>query len=294
MEDDTVRSGMDLEKCRICFEEADTPGGGGLISPCNCRGTQEFIHRSCLMQWQRVTMLQPNARRAYECSVCKSLFSVIPSEQTPRKIFRLFLPVWAIRLVSTSAGFIIVYFSRNFSPVIHILAAFMAVYLSTRVSSRFGMADGDPVPAVTSGRYLVADGIPRGSVFFRSVILILQHDPNVGSLGVIINNPHGIGGPVPTLQPVFLSDFEGPDRVAVPGVEGLFWGRGQARSHSEVAEDARLKTVRGVSGWGPRQLDGEVRRGSWKLVLADSATALSPHTDTSLWETLYYSREPAA
>ena len=282
-------SGADLvPKCRICFEGVEAPGGA-LISPCNCRGTQKFIHQSCLTQWQRITLLQPNPRRAYECSVCKTAFSVKPSERnTILKFLRPMLPNFVVRLVATSAGFAAIFFSRDLPPVIHILVACLALYFSSRVASRHRIADGDPVPAVMSGRYLVSDAIPRGSIFFRSVILILQHNSNGGSLGVIINNPQNIGGPVPTLQPVFLSDFEGPETSAVTGIDGLFWGRGDATNRREAAgRDARIKVIRGVSGWGPRQLDGEVRRGSWKVVLADAETALSLHTDSSLWQTLY-------
>lgn len=284
-----------VPKCRVCFEGAEAPGGV-LVSPCNCRGTQKFVHKSCLTQWQRITLLQPNPRRAYECSVCKTAFSIKPSERNKLlKFLRPMLPNFLTHLVATSVGFAAIFFSRDLPAVLHILVAYMALYFTSRIASRHGIADGDPVPAVMSGRYLVSDAIPRGSVFFRSVILILQHDPNVGSLGVIVNNPQNIGGPVPSMQPVFLSNFEGPGTSAVRGIDGLFWGRGESRNYAEAAvRDARLKVMRGVSGWGPRQLDGEVRRGSWKVVLADAETALSLHTDSSLWQTLYYSHAAAA
>ena len=38
-----------------------------------------------------------------------------------------------------------------------------------------GIADGDPVPGIEAGRFLVADRIPRGSLFHKSVVLILEH-----------------------------------------------------------------------------------------------------------------------
>lgn len=44
--------------CRICLDENNDSGGGGggyeLISPCTCKGTQKFVHRSCLYRWRSV------------------------------------------------------------------------------------------------------------------------------------------------------------------------------------------------------------------------------------------------
>ncbi|RRT74374.1 hypothetical protein B296_00029458 [Ensete ventricosum] len=39
--------------CRICLENESFPGDE-LISPCMCKGTQQFVHRSCLDHWRSV------------------------------------------------------------------------------------------------------------------------------------------------------------------------------------------------------------------------------------------------
>ena len=278
-------------RCRICFEGSEQPHSGELISPCNCRGTQKFVHRSCLAKWQYTAMGElRNSRRAYECSVCKCLFSVKPSEKIWTRISRWLVPGWIHQAVVTSAGIFIIFLSRQFPPALQCLIAFVAIYFSSPFISRGGMASGDPVPAVMAGRYLIADGIPRGSIFYQSVILLLQHDSNVGSLGIIINNAQNVGGPVASWQSIYLTNRQTPDVNMVSGQDGLYWGRGQPRIGVDDA-DARVRIIHGVSGWGPRQLDGEVRRGSWKIVTADAESALSP--DPTLWRTLYYSR-PAA
>ncbi|CAB4302573.1 unnamed protein product [Prunus armeniaca] len=36
-------------QCRICL---DTEEGEDLIAPCHCRGTQKYVHRSCLDNWR--------------------------------------------------------------------------------------------------------------------------------------------------------------------------------------------------------------------------------------------------
>jgi putative transcriptional regulator len=279
-------------KCRICLEiqeENDLRQGNDLISPCNCRGTQKYVHKICLAEWQRVAILQPNPRRAYECSVCKTAFSFQPKEKFQKKILRLLLPpVWARQFLVASFGILFIFNSRQLPFLLQYLAAFTAIYFSFRL--RIGMADGDPVLAVMPGSYLVADRIPRGSIFFQSVVLILQHDSNVGSLGVIVNNARDIGGPVASWESVILTDNGSPELSVVEGVEGLFWRRGIINSVEDEAGrggiDARVKVLRGICGWAPRQLDGEVRRGSWKVVRADADSALTRHTDPTLWQTL--------
>jgi putative transcriptional regulator len=197
------------------------------------------------------------------------------------------VPGWLHQAVVTSAGIFIIFMSRQFPPALQCLVAFVAIYFSSPFIARARIASGDPVPAVMSGRYLVADGIPRGSIFFQSVILLLQHDSNVGSLGIIINNPQNVGGPVASWQSILLTDRQSPEVNAVAGLDGLYWGRRSSRIGADDA-GARVRIINGISGWGPRQLDGEVRRGSWKIVTADAESALSP--DAMLWQTLYHSR----
>ena len=283
------------KKCRICLEfqdESDSRQSDDLISPCNCRGTQKYVHKLCLAQWQRVAILQPNPRRAYECSVCKTPFSFKPKEKFQKKLLRMLLPpLWARQFLVASFGILFIFNSRQLPFVLQYLAAFTAIYFSFRL--RIGMADGDPVPAIMPGSYLVADRIPRGSIFFQSVVLIVQHDSNVGSLGIIVNNARDIGGPVAPWESVVLTDNHSPEFALVEGVEGLFWRRVVINDMEGRDRDngVRVKAVRGICGWAARQLDGEVRRGSWKVVRADADSALTRHADLTLWQTLYQTAE---
>jgi putative AlgH/UPF0301 family transcriptional regulator len=281
--------------CRICLEEEAQ--GDVLISPCNCKGTQEFVHKSCLIKWQEVAIAQANPRRAFACSVCKSVFSHKPNESfsTRSRTSPASTPSFVRRFFVALICLIAVLFSRLLPPSIHILTAFAAMYVASQYS-RLGIADGDPVPGVMAGCYLIADRMPRSSIFHQSVILLLQHDRH-GSLGVIINNPEGIGGPVHSSRPIFLTDTESRAVQEVPGVPGLFWGRSgrSASPHQplespagggDAAPGPRRKEFAGLSGWAPRQLDGEVRRGSWRLAAATAATALAAHRDAALWRGL--------
>uniref|UniRef100_A0A7S0F7F8 RING-CH-type domain-containing protein n=1 Tax=Hanusia phi TaxID=3032 RepID=A0A7S0F7F8_9CRYP len=63
--------------CRICFEaegeEKEAGQENPLISPCACRGSQEFIHRSCLQQCQLADLARGQDK---VCRVCKQEYSL--------------------------------------------------------------------------------------------------------------------------------------------------------------------------------------------------------------------------
>jgi hypothetical protein len=46
--------------CRICFEEGD------LFAPCECKGTNRFVHRVCLEKWRQTSELAET-----QCPVCR-------------------------------------------------------------------------------------------------------------------------------------------------------------------------------------------------------------------------------
>ncbi|KAI7733281.1 hypothetical protein M8C21_033699 [Ambrosia artemisiifolia] len=56
----------DQPQCRICLDTE----GEDLIAPCHCRGTQKYVHRSCLDNWR-------SAREGFafsHCTECKAVF----------------------------------------------------------------------------------------------------------------------------------------------------------------------------------------------------------------------------
>ncbi|XP_076909498.1 uncharacterized protein LOC143566777 [Bidens hawaiensis] len=88
-EDDDVEGGS-IATCRICFE-CDGEEDDDLISPCMCKGTQQFVHRSCLDHWRSVK----EGHAFSHCTTCKAQFhlQVVELEENSwRKIkFRLFV-----------------------------------------------------------------------------------------------------------------------------------------------------------------------------------------------------------
>lgn len=55
--------------CRICLEHDGDPGDE-LIAPCQCKGTQQFVHRSCLDHWRSVK----EGFAFTHCTTCRAQF----------------------------------------------------------------------------------------------------------------------------------------------------------------------------------------------------------------------------
>jgi hypothetical protein len=73
----------DEKVCRYCFDDESY---GPLLSPCNCKGGQKYVHLSCLRRWQRMVLVSQPTHPAFytddvrhhECNVCKAPFTCAP------------------------------------------------------------------------------------------------------------------------------------------------------------------------------------------------------------------------
>ncbi|XP_020578389.1 E3 ubiquitin-protein ligase MARCH1 isoform X2 [Phalaenopsis equestris] len=54
------------QQCRICLET----GGEDLIAPCHCKGTQKYVHRSCLDNWRSTK----EGFAFSHCTECRAVF----------------------------------------------------------------------------------------------------------------------------------------------------------------------------------------------------------------------------
>jgi len=68
----------DLPCCRYCRST-----GGELVSPCNCRGDLEWVHRECLAKWQYQAILSQSTHPKHQtgiekiCNVCRAEFRIL-------------------------------------------------------------------------------------------------------------------------------------------------------------------------------------------------------------------------
>jgi len=284
--------------CRICLEgEAEEK----LISPCGCKGTQAMIHASCLNEWRRHEVARGSTRASQICATCGVAYSSMAGK-APRLIFasgREFGKVMAetvcgigyflCRTQPRSVG-LLAFTAVCQAWARHLLLALVPfasifiwmLYLKGLKMSVLGFGErmclgitsfGPPVEGLSAGMLLIS--LTAGAPFRETVLLVLDHD-DYGSLAVILNNriartPNGVqlhnGGPVQLGHLVIhnMPSAKGAQRL-LRGEE-LFVTRdgdeaaGIARKTLEKGEWAVM--FRGVSSWGPQQLEGEVRQGVW-------------------------------
>jgi putative transcriptional regulator len=148
--------------------------------------------------------------------------------------------------------------------------------------------------------------------FKRAVVLILEHSVTNGAMGFIINRFSGVtakrviadlrqhadaedlpvwfGGPVQTESGVILTHQE--KTAETEEYPGLILSSNAAtfRDYIEYARNPQISAllypyrfVVGYSGWGPGQLESEIRAGSWIQVPVTGELLFNVPQD-SIWE----------
>lgn len=145
------------------------------------------------------------------------------------------------------------------------------------------------VPTPIEGKMIVAqEGIdPR---FEKTVVFILRHNPG-GAYGVIINKPgdaagEGHGGPVEIDQSmaIYTNDVSLPSGYVL-GHTGFAFVRGVAVEELEKVSPKPdwSRVYKGYAGWGRKQLDREVKKGSWQVIDFDEKLLTETQMDQK-WE----------
>lgn len=136
-------------------------------------------------------------------------------------------------------------------------------------------------PATLAGRLLIAAPALSDGGFARSIIYVFRHGPN-GAAGLVVNRPLG---PLPLSRLLRRFGFEGGDAAEVEMHHGgpvkpgrTFILHTRPEPGLAVGEPAdilaavaagkgprRMLVAMGYAGWGPGQLESEMRRGAWIL-----------------------------
>ncbi|PIA43783.1 hypothetical protein AQUCO_01800082v1 [Aquilegia coerulea] len=75
--------------CRICLDIE----GGDLIAPCDCRGTQKYVHRSCLDHWRSTK----EGFAFAHCTECRAVFILRANVPPDRWRLRLKFQLLVVR-----------------------------------------------------------------------------------------------------------------------------------------------------------------------------------------------------
>jgi putative transcriptional regulator len=152
-----------------------------------------------------------------------------------------------------------------------------------------------------AGSFLVARPVLTDPSFRRTVVLLLQHGPE-GAFGLVVNRPLPVeelpfpvhaGGPCHSEGLLMLHGHEEwldesddkPRREVAPGI---FLGDVTCVSHvgdQEGEQGLRYRMFTGYSGWGPKQLEGELEEGAWAVTPARGELLFDTPID-ELWHRL--------
>ena len=155
------------------------------------------------------------------------------------------------------------------------------------------------MPSCLRGRFLVAAKGLADPNFFKTVVLIVEHNEQ-GAMGLVVNRPSSVtvqnalsqyfeipstddvvyvGGPVEPSALFILHDAEEMESEC-PIVPGLYCGSSEdvfedvvrAYAHSEPCSSFRIFS--GCAGWAPHQVEGEIARGDWHIMPASADLVL--------------------
>ena len=149
------------------------------------------------------------------------------------------------------------------------------------------------------GHFLVASPHLADPNFFKTVVLMIQHDED-GAFGVIMNRPSNrsveeiwqevadepcecpqpinLGGPV--LGPL-LAVHTQPLYSETEVVPGVFVATQRDHLDFIVRQEDQFRIFSGYAGWGAGQLENELEQGGWLIMAAQSDLVFSAADD--LW-----------
>jgi putative transcriptional regulator len=168
---------------------------------------------------------------------------------------------------------------------------------------------GSPEPDWLTGQVLIAMPAMRDTRFVQSVIFICAHTAE-GAMGVILNRPlkrlkfgdlltqlHiapsppkreirvGTGGPVDDNRGFVLhsADWTAEGSLAVDDTHMLTANLEVLTALAEGGGPSHGVLLLGYAGWGPGQLDEEIRQNAWLSAPADEALIYDDHSPTK-WQ----------
>ena len=164
-----------------------------------------------------------------------------------------------------------------------------------------------PYSHLEKGAFLISTPEIDSGLFFRSVVLVCEHNPT-GSFGLVINKPLDIqlpeevvslhemanpkvkvrqGGPVQTNQMMLLHTSEAIPQQTLEVCPGVYLG-GDLNFLQEAVLDETGPDIYlcfGYAGWGAGQLEREFLDGHWFLQPYDKETIFNIAAE-KLWQSL--------
>lgn len=117
---------METRTCKICFDDEKQEE---IISPCNCKGSMAYVHKSCLKEWLNVNKEND---KYFTCSECKSPYKRETSEACDRRAKNMANLINVGNIFCTSAFSMMLIYNADQS-FIFFVAIFLAIMFSITV-----------------------------------------------------------------------------------------------------------------------------------------------------------------
>lgn len=163
-----------------------------------------------------------------------------------------------------------------------------------------------PQPDPESGNLLIAEPLVDEGCFQRSTVLIIDHDSESGTMGLVTNRmcnlkladivngimvkeeiPVYVGGPVHTERLYYIHRYGALIPNAVEVVPGLWVGGDFSHICSLIKEgvtiEGRIRFFVGYSGWEKGQLRGELDRFGWAVGTIDDVEDIFTLKENEAW-----------
>lgn len=163
-----------------------------------------------------------------------------------------------------------------------------------------------PQPDPVSGNLLIAEPLVDEGCFQRSTVLIIDHDLESGTMGLVTNRmcnlkladivngitvkeeiPVYVGGPVHTERLYYIHRYGELIPNAAEVVPGLWVGGDFAHICELINEGAtiegRVRFFVGYSGWEKGQLRGELDRFGWAVGTVDNVEDIFTLKENEAW-----------
>lgn len=287
--------------CRYCFEDT-----GELISPCNCEGSNKYVHRECLAKWQYNSILAQSTHPKYQtniekiCNVCNGEFKV--KEYSRDELMLQFTGQELSDMIqkgcylvsskkSSSSNLELINKYKNDSDLCNNLKHWTkAVFLITNI---IGKTPDIHVLAISLTNVISIDLCPQ--LYFDWIRLNKHY---FFQLNKCIT--HIIGGPCNPRVPFYLINvkqkvienlnFEMLNIVKVfsNGEDTYIFGQLyeflNSFAYKSIHSVNNVFVIWGIAGWSKTQLLGEIARGGWGL---SNPTILSyRNINSNLWNSI--------
>ena len=268
--------------CRYCFEDTGT-----LIAPCNCDGSNKYVHKECLGKWQYNSILAQSTHPKYQtniekiCNVCGSNFRI--KEHSREELMLKFTGEEIANMITTGCYLVSsknsseknLELMRKHSKDLELCQNLnhwtKSVFLVTNI---YGSNNDIHILGVSITNIISINDYPQ---LYFPWIRLSKHS----LFNSRMNVKHFIGGPCNPLSPFYLINI---DTKAIEKIDIkkynivkvlskdkhtiIFGQLYELLNKLDIDLSAHIRFVSviwGVAGWSRTQLLGEIARGGWGI-----------------------------